>query len=550
MKLYQNLNVTGSLILTGSAAFTGSLTLTGSLNTVGTITATTLVVQTITSSISAITGSTQFGSLSSNTHQFTGSVLITGSVGIGTSAPIYNDIVMPYAKTATSTAASFFIRSNEAAASNPFGLRFQIFGSSSLSGRYAVLQTTDYNSADGGSIVLQPGGGNIGIGLTNPSYKLHVSGAFSSNPGLYLYGTTYAMIGVDRGSSASSAGTSYYTTGSQRWFTGIYENTNNFGFYNAGNANFSLILDYTTGSATFSNNVQVGSSTPNITLSLSGDNSGGNSYLNFLADSNATKAQIQGTKYSSNGGILYLKTLQSGTLTTAIAIDQSGQVGIGTTSPEGPLHLRVVNGGGYGGMAIINYSNTINTSAGIDFGTDGSTAYNGNGNGQIKVTNTDGTTMKSEMNLNIWNGSSLVTGIKISDAGRVSFPTTTAQNYAVSNATATTISSGGTATVASCTLTTTGKPVLINVTGDINPIGGGSYAYIFIYRDGSQVGKKVIAESSQNSMNIPFALCHIDIPSAGSHTYTAVANVGGANSIQFGETGDNQAPTILAIELL
>jgi hypothetical protein len=72
MKLYQNLNVTGSL------------TLTGSLNTIGTITATTLVVQTITSSISAITGSTKFGELSTNTHQFTGSVNITGSLAVVT----------------------------------------------------------------------------------------------------------------------------------------------------------------------------------------------------------------------------------------------------------------------------------------------------------------------------------------------------------------------------------------------------------------------------------------------------------------------------------
>jgi hypothetical protein len=67
MKLYQNLNVTGSL------------TLTGSLNTVGTITATTLVVQTITSSVTAMTGSNIFGSSSINTQQFTGSVLISGS---------------------------------------------------------------------------------------------------------------------------------------------------------------------------------------------------------------------------------------------------------------------------------------------------------------------------------------------------------------------------------------------------------------------------------------------------------------------------------------
>ena len=82
-----SLIITGSLTVSGSgtfnnvgpANFTGSLNVTGSLNTIGTITATTLVVQTITSSISSITGSTNFGSLSSNTHQFTGSMLVSGS---------------------------------------------------------------------------------------------------------------------------------------------------------------------------------------------------------------------------------------------------------------------------------------------------------------------------------------------------------------------------------------------------------------------------------------------------------------------------------------
>jgi hypothetical protein len=48
----------------------------------GTITAQTLVVQTITSSIDFVTGSTRFGSLLTNTHDFTGSVRITGSLGV------------------------------------------------------------------------------------------------------------------------------------------------------------------------------------------------------------------------------------------------------------------------------------------------------------------------------------------------------------------------------------------------------------------------------------------------------------------------------------
>ena len=58
----------------------GSQSISGSLTLTGTLTAQTLVVQTITSSVSFITGSTRFGSLSSNTHQFTGSVSITGSL--------------------------------------------------------------------------------------------------------------------------------------------------------------------------------------------------------------------------------------------------------------------------------------------------------------------------------------------------------------------------------------------------------------------------------------------------------------------------------------
>jgi hypothetical protein len=46
----------------------------------GTLTAQTLVVQTITSSVDFVTGSTRFGSLSSNTHIFTGSMSVSGGL--------------------------------------------------------------------------------------------------------------------------------------------------------------------------------------------------------------------------------------------------------------------------------------------------------------------------------------------------------------------------------------------------------------------------------------------------------------------------------------
>jgi len=105
--LINNANITGSLTVVGSSILSGSLTMSGSITTNSTITAQTLVVQTVTSSISYNSGSNIFGNLSSNTQQFTGSVLISGSstalnvnsgaffisssskVGIGTTNPIY-----------------------------------------------------------------------------------------------------------------------------------------------------------------------------------------------------------------------------------------------------------------------------------------------------------------------------------------------------------------------------------------------------------------------------------------------------------------------------
>jgi hypothetical protein len=119
--------ISGSLTVTGNIIASGSITLSGSVasasyadtasfvalaqsasnavsaqtasfanafTVAGNLTAQTLVVQTITSSVDFVTGSTRFGSLASNTHQFTGSMYVTGafyiatgSVGIGTVSP-------------------------------------------------------------------------------------------------------------------------------------------------------------------------------------------------------------------------------------------------------------------------------------------------------------------------------------------------------------------------------------------------------------------------------------------------------------------------------
>ena len=77
---------TASYVLNTGTATSASYAATSSyatnLTVSGTLTVQNIVAQTITSSTEFITGSTKFGSLLSNTHQFTGSVLITGSATI------------------------------------------------------------------------------------------------------------------------------------------------------------------------------------------------------------------------------------------------------------------------------------------------------------------------------------------------------------------------------------------------------------------------------------------------------------------------------------
>ena len=87
-----NINVSGSITTSGSITISGSITsasfatsasnatnaisasYANNLTVAGTLTAQTIVVQTITSSVDFVTGSTRFGSILANTHVFSGSI--------------------------------------------------------------------------------------------------------------------------------------------------------------------------------------------------------------------------------------------------------------------------------------------------------------------------------------------------------------------------------------------------------------------------------------------------------------------------------------------
>ena len=99
-------------------------------------------------------------------------------------------------------------------------------------------------------------------------------------------------------------------------------------------------------------NAIIGNATTSATLTLYGDNGGGESFLNFNADSNVTKAQIVGTKNGGSGGMLYFSTLVSGTMTNTMIINETAKVLINKTSTGGENARMQLNSTGQDGILV------------------------------------------------------------------------------------------------------------------------------------------------------------------------------------------------------
>jgi hypothetical protein len=106
------------------------------------------------------------------------------------------------------------------------------------------------------------------------------------------------------------------------------------------------------------------------------------------------------------------------------------------------------------------------------------------------------------------------------------------------------ITSVGTSIV-SGSITTTGNPVQIMVTGDANPIGGTAWARLQIFRDGNGIGNIIQVENTSN-LNVPYCLNVIDTPSAGTYTYSMRTTDNMAGTFDFGES---TGPLLTAVEL-
>ena len=289
----------------------------------GTLTAQTLVVQTITSSVSTITGSTNFGSLAINTHQFTGSVLISGS------------------------------------------------------------STTALNVNNGSLFVSSSG--NVGIGTSTPVdlLTLYRNGNVENNISIYNgtagYGTHLRLLAADNAGAGYNTISSFTNGGTTHWTIGSGATTSTMVFYTNNDVERMRI--------TSAGNVGIGTNSPNDLLEIKSTtanqgnlrlyntfNSGASSYgiywyRDYDSATNSLACSISYARGGGSDGDMKFSIGSVGSISERMRITSDGNIGIGKT-PEAISTFRTldIKGSTGAGIRLSDATNATNLqSAGGDF---------------------------------------------------------------------------------------------------------------------------------------------------------------------------------------
>jgi hypothetical protein len=308
-------------------------------------------------------------------------------------------------------------------------------------GPYAILGKDDGSNVLGmgnasGSLAIYAAGseamridsaGNVGIGTSSPTSNLTIGS--SQNDGLeFTYDATNA-----------------YRNKITNYWNSSADTRMDFDIGRTGG-----VAPVTVMSVGYNSNVGIGTSSPTAKLDVVGSPSittftgatelgivvkgstGATDYsgMDFKGNSQANPVARIGALTTSSGSYLSFGTSNSyasGITNTAMTIDYTGKVGIGTSSPYGkthwqdnsPINLIATNTGADGQlnttvMSLIGqargYSNNLSKLASIDFKTDPTTWYKGNMT--FNIANSDGTNPAATP----------IEAMKIDAAGRVTKP--------------------------------------------------------------------------------------------------------------------------------
>jgi hypothetical protein len=303
-----------------------------------------------------------------------------GNVGIGTTSPAVkfhitqpNGISLPTLGTSTGC---LFIAGD----GNQYGL---YVGNDGNTGN-AWLQAMRNNTATAYNILLNPVGGNVGIGTVSPSYALSTSGTLDHRIFHYNSGVTtsdHAIIQAEvAGDNSGNAFFSASKTGTA-WSFGRNTATGNFEI----RSNFNLANDaFSRLQITTSGNVGIGTSAPSMKLHVAGGQTWNgvlyisptnNNTLNSGYSNDGEDNDIWINYRGYNDGFTRFRDFRVGNgKGTEIAMfdGSSGNVGIGTTSPN--KRLQVTHDTGDWVLGVKNYGDAA---YGLQIDLSGSTGTTG-----------------------------------------------------------------------------------------------------------------------------------------------------------------------------
>lgn len=234
-----------------------------------------------------------------------------------------------------------------------------LFGVDSTGNSTGFIQATKVGTG-AQNLLLNPNGGNVGINLTNPQNTLHVNGIISSRPS----NTAHGYVALQPGDAGNDGYIEWLKPGGGRSAYLGYSGASNLQLTLSGSNHFLV---------SGNGNVGIGTSpTPTARLEV-----GGGIASTAGSTSHAQGAHLEWNKTGEGalwllnqrglggGGIIFGDVTTGNVVTEHMRIDGSGNVGIGTTSPGGNLHVK-------GGLdAIVIQPNASNGTFGLalrDFG--------------------------------------------------------------------------------------------------------------------------------------------------------------------------------------